>query len=145
MAGCSHPSRLLTLLSAASLLFNLGIHVSRGWINRAEALWSWMRLVINAWCLTWVMCVCVCVCSIVSHWSEYAHVQDNLSEVGGTKYSSANFLFPQGEQWRIQCEGSDVFSNSIRNLFPGPPPTFRWLDMKGFDWGILWYCSPVGN
>lgn len=58
-AAVIHHARSLGSL-LWGLLFNLGIRVSGGWINQAEAVRSWMRLGINAWCLTWAMCVCVC-------------------------------------------------------------------------------------
>ncbi len=77
-----HQARSLRSLLWACCLTWGCVSLEAG-INRAEAVRSWMRLGINAWCLTWAMCVC----SIVLDQSECAcaHAHSNLSEIGRDK------------------------------------------------------------
>ena len=79
------------------------------------------------------VCVCVCVFYCVGLRVQMLTLTCRRLLAG----DKICFLFSREEQWRQNARGSNVFSSSIRELFPGPYPIFYWLNTKESDWAIM--------
>lgn len=101
ITGCRRPSSQLILLSATSLLFNLGKRVSGGRINRGCVVMDEVGYKCLVFDLSYILYVCVCVLLCYIRMSEHMYkLTLNCLKLEGTEYSQANFLFPREEQRR---------------------------------------------